>query len=101
MRVLEDDEYISDGEADEATDEIIDEAIDNVFVFDDEAIDQTIDDVIDEDINEAFVFDEEIRINFSDEEAVMEETRGNKEVIELSVRSCRNSYARRALKKSL
>jgi hypothetical protein len=33
------------------------------------------------------VFDEEVRIDFSDEEAVMEETGGNKEVIEPPVSS--------------
>jgi hypothetical protein len=101
MRVLEDDEYISDGEADEATDEATDEAINDAFVFDDEAIDQTTDDATNEVIDEAFVFDEEVRIDSSDEEAVMEETGGNKEVIELLVRPRRSSYARRAPKKSL
>jgi hypothetical protein len=70
-------------------------------VFDDEAIDQVTDDATDEVIDEAFVFDEEVRIDSSDEEAVMEETGGNKEVIESSVRPRRSSYARRAPKKSL
>jgi hypothetical protein len=98
MRVLEDDEYFSDGEADEATDETTDEAIDDAFVFDDEAIDQTTDDATVEVIDEAFVFDEEVRIDSSDEEAVMEETGGNKKVIESPVRPRRSSYSRRALK---
>jgi hypothetical protein len=47
------------------------------------------------------VFDEGVRIDSSDEEAVMEETGGNKEVMESSVRPRRSSYARKALKKSL
>jgi hypothetical protein len=91
----------TDEATDEAIDEITDEAIDDAFVFDDEAINQITDDAIDEVIDEAFVFDEGIRINSSDEEAVMEETGGNKEVIKSSVRPRRSSYARRASKKSL
>jgi hypothetical protein len=70
-------------------------------VFDDEAINQITDDTTDEIINETFVFDEEIRINFSDEKAIMEETGGNKKIIKSSVRPRRSSYARRAPKKSL
>jgi hypothetical protein len=104
MSESSDDEVINEaiGEAiDEAIDEATDEAIDDAFVFDDEAIDQVTDDAIDEVINEAFVFDEEVRIDFSDEEAVMEEIGGNKEVIESLVRPRRSSYARRAPKKSL
>jgi hypothetical protein len=47
------------------------------------------------------VFDEEVRINSNDEKAVMEETGGNKKIIEPPVRPRRSSYARKALKKSL
>jgi hypothetical protein len=47
------------------------------------------------------VFDEEVRINSSDEKTVMEETGGNKEIIKSLICPRRNSYARRALKKSL
>jgi hypothetical protein len=92
--------YMSES-SDEAINEATDEAIDDAFVFDDEAIDQVTDDATDEVIDEAFVFDEEVRIDFSDEEAVMEDTGGNKEVIKSSVRPRRSSYARRAPKKSL
>jgi hypothetical protein len=104
MSESSDDEVINEatGEATgEATDEAIDEATDDVFVLDDEAIDQVTDDATDEVIDEAFVFDEEVRIDSSDEEAVMKETGGNKEVIESSVRPRRSSYARRVSKKSL
>jgi hypothetical protein len=104
MSESSDDEVINEatGEAtDEAIDEATDEAIDDAFVFDDEAIDQVTDDATDEVIDEAFVFDEEVRIDSSDEEAVMEETGGNEEVIKSSVRPRRSSYARRAPKKSL
>jgi hypothetical protein len=91
----------TDEAIDEATDETTDEAIDDAFVFDDEAINQITDNATDEVINETFVFDEGVRINSSDEKAIMEKTESNKKVIESSVRPRRNSYARKTPKKSL